>query len=113
MTWQKPVERRKCRNVFSLQSEIIAKKPTQKSAVAVTQGKSVVQKRLTECFRVAELIVRGVHSVRPSVTHQSPFRQALEMIAEKCKNKSCYSWRQNAWKIIYFLFHKLQTSPKK
>ena len=57
-------------NVFSLQSEIIAKKPTQRSAVAVTQGKSVVQKRLTKCFRVAELIVRGGSSC-PSLCHLS------------------------------------------
>jgi hypothetical protein len=112
------MKRQNCRaeemqtNVLSLQLEIIPEK-TPRSAVAVTQGKSVVQKRLTERFRVTELIFRGVHSVRPSVTYQPPFRQALEMIAEKCKNKSCYNWRYNAWKIIYFLFHNLQTNPQK
>jgi len=67
--------------VFSLQYEIKAEK-TQRSAVAVTQSRYVVQKRLTECFR------SGVHSVHPSVTYQPPFRQSLEMIAEKCKYKS-------------------------
>ena len=49
----------------------------QRNAVAVRQGKSVVQKRLTEWFPAGELIVRGIIRVRPSVTYQPPFRPSF------------------------------------
>jgi hypothetical protein len=43
-------------------------------------------------------------SVPPSpISRPSAKLCALEITAEKCKNKSCYNWRHNVWKIIFFV----------
>jgi hypothetical protein len=74
-TGEAPTKRRcndmeKARRAEKIQTNVCAvgnHRWKNQSAVTVMQGKSVMRKRLTECFLTAELIARGSHSVLPPV----------------------------------------------